>query len=1043
MSITELSVKRPSLIIVLFTILVFFGLQGYQTLTYELLPDINSPVISITTMYPGASPGEVENSVTKTIENAVSTLENLEGLQAISQESVSTVIVELKYGANIDKAVQDAQAKLDAVVASLPDDVKAPSVGKFSLDDMPILRIGATSDMDEVEFTNLFDKRITPDLARIEGVARVNLVGGEEREIKVNVNGDKLAYYNLSLLQVSQAISSANLDFPTGSVKNDEQDILVRLSGKIKGLGELRELVISTLSDGSSVFLKDVAEVYDTKKETSTISRINGQNSLGIEISKQSDGNTVEVSKQVRKHLGELETQYADKNLTFNIASDTSVFTMEAADAVTHDLMIAVILVALIMLLFLHSLRNAVIVMVAIPVSIITTFAVMSVAGFTLNLMSLLALSLVIGILVDDSIVVLENIQMYMEKGKTAWQASIETWKEIGMSVVSITAVIVVVFLPIGMVSGIVADLLRQFSLVVVAATIISLLVSFTLTPYLASRLAKVTHLKKSNWLDLPLIWFESFVNSIKDGFEFVLKLALRFKIATLVIIFGMVFASLLLVSGGYIGAEFAANGDNGEFIITVELPKETPIEQTNSVTQQIEDYLLQNSDITSVFTTVGQGGGGGMGGGASSGYMAQLSTKLVGAEERSLTSDEYARKVKTDLKRMIPGAKISASAVGMIGGATAAPIQLTLQGNDLDEMLAFSEELIAGIQEIQGTAEVKSTVEGGNPEIEVDIDRERMASLGLSLDIVGATMQNAFTGNTDTRFQDGEYEYDIRVQLDAFERRNQNDIRSLTFLNNKGELIKLSQFAKVISSSGPSRLERKDKIASMTVESQVIGRDVGSVGTDIDALIAKMDKPAGIEVSTGGDLESQAEAFGSLGIALMTSLLLVYLIMVALYDSWVQPFIVMFSIPVALIGALLALALAMQNLSIFSILGLIMLIGLVVKNAILIVDFVNQLKREGMPSKEAIVEGTMERFRPILMTTIAMVIAMIPIAIATGAGSEWKNGLAWVLIGGLTSSMILTMIIVPVVYRIVDGIEERYLKWRSEKKEAKVELGV
>lgn len=1043
MSITELSVKRPSLILVLFIILVFFGVQGYKTLPYELLPDINSPVISISTMYPGASPSEVENAVTKKIEDAISTLEGLEGTQGISQESFSIVIAELKYGSDIDQAVQDAQAKIDAIVATLPDEVKSPSLGKFSLSDMPIMRIGATSDMDGVEFTNLFENSITADLARIGGVASVNLVGGEEREIKVNVNGDKLAHYNLSLLQVSQAITAANLDFPTGSVKSNEQDILVRLSGKIKGLEQLRQLPIATMQDGAAIYLSDVAEVYDTKKETATISRINGVNSLGIEITKQSDGNTVEVSKQVQARLATLEQEYEDINLKFNIAVDTSVFTMEAADAVIHDLLIAVILVAFIMLLFLHSLRNAVIVMVAIPVSVITTFAVMSVMGFTLNLMSLLALSLVIGILVDDSIVVLENIHMHMEKGKTAWQASVDTWKEIGMSILSITLVIVVVFLPIGLVSGIVADLLRQFSLVVVAATLISLLVSFTLTPFLASRFTKLTHLNKSKILDWPLLAFESFINMIHRGFERILRWALRYKAVTFIAIFAMVFASFSLLTGGYIGAEFAASGDNGEFVIQVEMPKETPIGQTNKATQDIEKYLLANPDITTVFTSVGKGGGGGIVSGGSSSYMAEMSVKLVPVEERSLASDEYARKVKTDLKKTIPGAKITAAAVGMIGGANAAPIQIVLQGNDLDEMLTFSENLKNIVRTVPGTSEVKSTVEGGNPEITVDIDRERMASLNLSLDMVGATMQNAFTGNTDTKFKDGEYEYDIRVQLDAFERRNQKDIEQLSFLNNKGSLIKLEQFAEVSNSFGPSRLERKDKVTSMTIESQVIGRAVGTVGTEIEELIASADVPDGISVTFGGDLENQTEAFGSLGVALMTSLLLVYLIMVALYNSWIQPFIVMFSIPVALIGAFLALALAMQNMSIFSMLGLIMLIGLVVKNAILIVDFVNQLKQEGVPSQQAIIQGTMERFRPILMTTIAMVIAMVPIAMATGAGSEWKNGLAWVLIGGLTSSMILTLLVVPIVYRAVDIVSEYLSKFWNKKPAKDIDVAV
>lgn len=1033
MSITEISVKRPTLIVVLFTILCFFGMLGYQNLNYELLPDISSPVLTISTVYPGASPAEVESSVTKKVEDAISTLENLDQIQSNSMEGVSIVIIQLKYGADIDQAVQDAQRKVDAIVGTLPEDILDPSIGKFSLDEMPIMRIGATSDMDEVAFTDLFENRIQAELARIEGVAQVNIIGGEKREIKVNVDGDKLNYYNLSLLQVSQAISQANLDFPTGSVRNEDQDILVRLSGKIKGLEELRGLVLKTTEGGSPVYLTDVAEVFDTKKETETISRINGNNSLGILITKQSDGNTVEVADNVKVALAELEQRYASTNLAFNIAADSSIFTLEAADAVIHDLLIAVILVAVIMLFFLHSIRNALIVMVAIPASIITTFGVMALAGFTLNLMTLLALSLVIGILVDDSIVVLENIHSHQERGKSPREAAIAVWKEMGLSVSSITLVIVVVFLPIAMVTGMVADLLFQFSLVVVASTLISLLVSFTLTPFLASRFSKLKHLNPKNPLDLPIIGFERFINSIQRGYESILKWTLRHKIITTVGIFAMVFASFSLMTQGYIGSEFVNSGDNGEFQIKVELPKESPIEQTNFITQQIEEDLLNNPDIISVFTTVGQSSG--QLATTSSSYLAELNVKLVPAEQRSLSSTEYAGKIKTALQKTVPGAKLSAAPVSMVGGGAAAPIQIIVQGSDLDEMLVFSEKLQEVVKGVPGTSEVKSTVEGGNPELSVSIDRDRMADLGLTLDAVGATMQNAFTGNTDTKFKDGDYEYDIRVQLDAFDRRNEADINALNFTNKDGKLIKLSQFATVEPTTGPAKLERQDKITSLMVESQVIGRAEGTVGTEIQALLAEMDVPEGIEVRMGGNLEQQAEAFGSLGTALLTSILLVYLIMVALYDSYIYPFVVMFSIPVALIGALLALALAMQNMSIFGMLGLIMLVGLVVKNAILIVDFVNQLKAEGMPSKEAVVKGTMSRFRPILMTTIAMVIAMIPIAIATGAGSEWKNGLAWVLIGGLTSSMILTLLIVPVMYRAVDSVAERFQNWRTKSK--------
>ncbi|WP_236977097.1 efflux RND transporter permease subunit [Membranihabitans maritimus] len=1035
MSITELSVKRPTLIIVIFTILVFFGIFGYNNLNYELLPDIEPPVMSISTMYPGAGPGEVETSVTKEIEEELSSLENIESLQSISVEGFSVIMVELVYGTNVDVSIQEAQRKINAIKADLPEDVEEPAIDKFSLDDLPIMRIGATSDMDNVEFTNLFEQRIQPEIARIEGVAQVDIVGGEDREIAVNVSGTKLEYYNIPLLQVTQAITQANLNFPTGSVKNSDQDVMVRLSGKIRSLNTLRNLVIHTMPDGSQIFLSDVAEVYDTKVETQTISRLNGINSLGILISKQSDGNTVEVSRQIKEKIKTLEEQYADINLSFEIAQDSSEFTLEAANAVIHDLFLAVILVALIMLFFLHNLRNAVIVMVAIPISIVSTFALMSAAGFTLNLMTLLALSLVVGILVDDSIVVLENIHARMEKGATARQAAIDTWKEIGLSVSSITLVIVVVFLPIAFVQGIVADLLRQFALVVAGATLISLLVSFTLTPFLASRFTKLTHLNPKNWFHLPLIGFEKFLQYIQDGYRGLLKFTLKHKIITIIIIFGMVFSSFMLMTKGFIGSEFAASGDTGELIVEVELPKDSPIERTNQVTQQAEKLILSQTGVDRVFTTVGRVSSGFSS--SSSPFQAELSVLLVGAEERSFSSEEFAYKIKQELQKNISGAEFKARPGDMIG-AGGVPIQIILQSSDVEQLYSWSDTILNVVASVAGTSEVEKTVEDGTPEVRVDIDRQRMADLGLSLSQVGATMQNAFTGNTDTRLQDGQFEYDIRIQLDAFDRRNIEDVKSLTFANGQGKLVTLDQFAKVYEGTGPSQLDRLDKISSVTIESQVVNRPVGSVGEEIQAEIGNLDLPTGLNIKYAGDLENQAEAFGSLAFALLTSILLVYLIMVALYDNYIYPLVVMFSVPVAIIGALLALALALQNMSIFSMLGMIMLIGLVVKNAILIVDFANQLKREGMDSYTAIVEGTMQRFRPILMTTIAMVIAMIPIAVASGAGSEWKNGLAWVLIGGLTSSMILTIIIVPVVYRLVDQISEWWQKIMEKRRARK-----
>jgi hydrophobic/amphiphilic exporter-1 (mainly G- bacteria), HAE1 family len=1035
MSITKVSVNRPTLVVVLFSALVLLGMLGYSLLTYELLPKISSPVLTITTVYPGAAPSEVETAVSKKVENAISTLENLESTQAISQEGVSIVIATLVYGTDVDMALQDAQRKVNSIKSTLPDDVKDPSLGKFSIDELPIMRIGASSDMDETQFTNLFEKTIQPELARIEGVGQVNVVGGENREIKINVNNDKLRYYNISILQISNAIARANLNFPTGSLKSTQQDVLVRLSGKFSSIEELSNLVVTTNPDGSQVYLKDVAELFDSKEEASSLTRINGKTSLGVLITKTSDGNTVGISEEVKKTMVDLEKRYEAENLNFTIANDSADFTLEAANSVIHDLMIAIVLVAFIMLFFLHNIRNAVIVMVAIPVSIVATFAVMALLGFSLNLMTLLALSLVVGILVDDSIVVLENIHMYMEQGKTARQAAIDTWKEIGISVTSITLVIVAVFLPITFVTGVVSDLLFQFSITVVAATLISWLVSFTLTPWLSSRFTKLSHLSEKNVLDRPLIWFENMIQGFQDFYRGILNWSLHHKRITFTAIMALVIASFGLIGGGFIGFEFVSGGDNGEFQIKAELPKETPLEQTNFLTQQVEQKLLSDPMVTNVFTTVGASDGGNIATGGNP-YLSTLNVKLVPAEQRGMTSNEYAAKVKRDLQETLPGAKFTAAPVSMVSGAGAAPIQFQIQGADLDTILAISEQLKEVVKSIPGTSEVKASVEGGNPEIAVQIDRQKLAELGLSLDVVGSTMQNAFTGNDQSKLLQGDDEYPIKVQLDEFDRQNINDIRNLTFQNTRGELIKLNQFANVVSSSGPSKLERKDKVPTVTVQSQVVGRPVGTVGQEIQAQIDAMSLPRGVYISAAGDIKNQAEAFGSLLTALLASIVLVYLIMVALYDNYIYPLVVMLSVPVAMTGAFLALALTMTNLSIFGMLGLIMLVGLVIKNAILIVDFVNHLKTEGKSSYDALIEGTMARFRPILMTTIAMVIAMIPIAIASGAGSEWKNGLAWVLIGGLTSSMLLTLIIVPVGYLAVDTIKDRLAARKARKGE-------
>ncbi|MFN8333942.1 MAG: efflux RND transporter permease subunit [Cyclobacteriaceae bacterium] len=1024
MKITEVSIKRPSFILVLFITLTFLGLNSYQKLGYELMPKFSAPIITISAIYPGASPNEVENTVTKEIENAISSMENVNKITASSYESLSVIVIELRNEANVDLALQDAQRKVNAILSSLPDDVKTPSLGKFSFDDLPIINLGISAKMNATELYDLVTQRLQPNLAKIPGVAQTNIIGGEEREIRINVNRNKLKAYRLALPQLVQLIKTSNVDFPTGKIKSEEEQILIRLAGKYQKLEEIKNLVVASTPQGGPVYLKDVAEVQDTKKEAKLINRINLLNSIGLSIQKQTDANAVAVSELVHKELAKLEHLYSNIDLKFTIARDSTEYTLEAADAVIHDLILAIFLVAAIMLLFLHSYRNSIIVMVAIPLSLIATFIGMSLFGFTLNLMSLLGLSLVVGILVDDAIVVIENIYRHMEMGKSKIQAAYDGVKEIGFTVTSITMVIVVVFLPIALTTGIISNIMRQFSIVIVISTLLSLLVSFTMVPFLYSRFGKLERLTDKTLFGRFVLRFEETLDRFIHWVQNILRWSFRHRFITLGIATLLFVGSISLIVAGFIGTEFIAQGDRGEFVLVLEYPKKTSVDQNNIQSRKIEEFVSSKKEVVSTITTIGQTNEGGFFGSATgTPYKSEITVKLVPEDQREKSSDIYGVLLKNEIMDKFPGVKVKSTPISMLGTAEQAPIQLIVTGPTFDTVMFTANKLMQEVKKVEGTQEVKLTVESGTPEVVVTTDRQKMAELGLDLQTVGATMQYAFNGNTDAKFRQGEYEYDINILFDEFNRKSIEDVRALTFQSKYGKEVRLDQFAEVKEGFGPSKLERFNRITSVNVNSQLLGRPSGTVAAEIKGIIDGMTLPAGVSVIFGGNQERQQESFGQLGFAFITSILLVYLIMVALYDNFVYPFVVLFSIPLAIIGALVALALSAQTLSLFTLLGIIMLIGLVAKNAILVVDFTNHLKERGMTTEEALLEATKERLRPILMTTIAMVAGMMPVALANGPGAAWKNGLAWSIIGGLTSSMFLTLLVVPVVYQLVDRV--------------------
>ncbi len=1038
MTLTELAIKRPSFIIVIFLVLILGGVLSYNQLGYEILPRFTPQILTISTVYPGAAPNEIESQVTKKIEDQLSNQNGISAINSSSYEGLSLVTLELSNNASLKAVKQDVVAKMNSIQALLPADAKTPNVSELSFNDLPVLRISARSNLPATQFYAELKNRIIPQLSQLDGVGSVQLLGGEEREIRVNVNQEKLSAYGLSLLQINQAINNANLDFPTGKIESGNAQTVIRLTGKFANLDQLKNLVVATSRTGSTIQLQDVAEVIDSKKDITNINRLDGKEAIGVQVRKRTDANSVAVSEAVREKIIELEKKYSAIKLNFVVAIDTSAFTLEAAEAVQHDLLIAILLVALVMLIFLHSLRNSFIVMVAVPCSLVSAFIVMYLAGYTFNLMTLLAMSLVIGILVDDSIVVLENIYRHLEMGKDKRTAAIDGRNEIGFTALSITLVDVVVFVPFLLLTNTTGKLLAPFAAVVVVSTLMSLFVSFTVTPWLASRFAKAEEVesKKGIWG-----WFirslEHGVDNLANFYTAVLRWSLRHKFIVVLAIVGMFMSSGMLAAFGFIGSEFVRQGDQREFIIKLEYDKSVTFDYNNVNTKRIEDFLQSKPYVKSVFANVG--GSSDLISLGNNANLSELNVKLYSLEESAVLTDKAAEECRQELQNAFPQLKITSAKPSFLGGNEDDPIQLIFSGENPDSVMAVVKRVEKMVQKIPGAIDTKISVKEGAPEVKVALDREKMAKLGLDINLVGATMQSALAGNDKAKFRDGIDEYDIKVQLDRFDRRNEADVAALSFINNKGQVIRLDQFAQLSFGVSASKLERRNRRSSVTFKSQVLGAPSGTVAAIIQQELDKMNLPKTIEYNWDGEVKREKDStsvlLGVLGIAVV----LIYLIMVALYDSFLYPFVVLFSIPVAMIGALLALALAQSSFSLFSGLGIIMMLGLVAKNGILIVDFTNQLKTSGLATYDALIEAGRTRLRPILMTTLALVFGMIPIAVAKGAGAEWKNGLGWVLIGGLTSSMLLTLIIVPVVYLTVDNLKAWFGRLTTRKSTGKI----
>ena len=874
MNITEISIKRPSLIIVLFSVLILLGIIGFKSLSYELLPDFNQPVVVIKTMYPGVEPQEVETSVSQKIEDALSNLEGVDYLETKSMPNASVIIANLKYGTNVDDAMRDAQRYIDNIRKDLPVDIQDPVMSKVSPNDLPIISISATSNLPETEFYQKMKDDFLPQIQQLQGVAEITLLGGEEREIQVKVDQEKLRLYNISLSQVVEAINRSGLDLPAGKVQTEKENNSVRLTGKFSKVEDIMNVQVAMPLRGSPVYVKDVANVSDGIKEIASVSRFNGNSGIGLLLKKQGDANAVDVSRLVGEKLKNIEEKNKESGVKFIIADDSTDNTIAAVESVVFDLILAVILVSLVMLLFLRSYRNSLIVLISIPTSLVTAFAVMWLLGYTLNLMTLLAMSLIIGILVDDAIVILENIQRHLDMGKEKRSAAMDGRMEIGFSALSITLVDVVVFLPILFLQVFIADMLKQFSVVVITSTLTSLLVGFTLTPWLASRIGKKEDLQPTNIVNRFLLWFEHQLDLFIQWYGKQLQWVLGHKL----IFVGFILLLFVLTAGimkqGIIGKEMMSTGDQGKFRLNLEYDKTITVQQNNIVSQQVENFILQQPEVATLFSNVAGPSTGigslGVGSANKSEFTIQLSA------ERETKTEAFMKSMKYELENEFSGINFSMAVLGLL--PKSAPIKITLSGADLALVMKTSEQLQSVIEKLPGADNVQLSVTEGNPEYKVVPDKDKMQRLGLTTAYVGVNLRTAFTGNEDATLTEEGTEYPVRIWLDDFNRKNFEDVQKLTIINPMNIPVEISQFAEVVPDNSPSLLERLDRQSSVTLTAESFGRPSGTLADDVISYLDAQPLPEEVSLTWGADIKTQNESFGALGSVLLISFILIYL---------------------------------------------------------------------------------------------------------------------------------------------------------------------
>ncbi len=1015
MGLLRIFVKRPVLTTMLLMAFIVLGFFSYNRMIIELFPNIEFPFVIVTTIYPGASPKEVESQVTKKVEDAVSTIANVKTLQSSSRENVSQVFIEFDLETDVDLDAIDVKDKVDAIRIELPEDAEDPIITKFDISAFPIIEIAVSAPRPLEEIYLVADKVIKERLSRIDGVASVDITGKREREIRVEVAPERLRAYGLSLFDVTGVLVSENLNVPVGHITRGASEITLRMIGEVSSPQKLGELRLP-LPSGGSIPLSEVADILDTTEEMRESSTYNGSPVIGLSINKRSDGNTVLVAQEVYKALEEFEA-ILDSDIEVRITSNSAVFTEESVSDVLRNILIGIVLTSILLLIFLHDWRQTIVAAISMPTSVIATFLLMDSSGFSLNIMSLMALGISIGTLVTNSIVVIENISRLVHDGMDPEEAAVKGTGEVAVAVMASTLTNVVVFTPVAFMSGIIGRFFLQFGLTVVYATIFSIVVSFTIVPMLSARLvrpkAKKVSGKKISFIGALGERWDAFYARLAGGYRDMLEYFLHKRWLPITVSIVLFVFSITLF--GFVGGEFMPEIDQNTVIIQMNLPAGTSLERTRELASRVEDILQGHEEVEGVIVKIG--------GGQRGVEDADIIARLIDAAERDIHVTEFMNLIRPELAG-IPDAEINVTADEGEGGS-AADLLIELLSNDQVELEAAAGMVYEIVRNTEGLVEVQTSIEKGKPEIAVLPRRRQLAGRSLNTSTMGGLLRAGYEGLEAGVYREAGEEYDIIVKYTEADRQDPSFIVDIPIPSYAGFTVPLSEVGELSYRMGDSEIQRKSKQRMITVTANVAAGSLSEARAMIDAELEGVDMPSSVTLRYGGAAEIQDESFASIFTALILAIILIYIVMAAILESFVHPFTVMLTLPLALIGVSMGLFFSGSTINIFSLMSVVMLVGIVVNNAILLLDYTSKLRAKGMPIKEALLEACPTRLRPVIMANLAIAVGMIP-QVMKGAGSEIRAPMAYVQIGGVLISAVFTLFIIPVAYTVIDRITPR-----------------